>query len=131
VADALFPSEPAIGKEIRARGQSYQVIGVAARQGTFLGIFSWDAMAVFPLTSFKRYFANNEGGQVRVQVDAKRMGEARDELRGLMRRIRQLNPEQPDDFELNEQAAVRAQLDPLRNGIALAGLFITGLALFV
>ncbi|MBP8257496.1 MAG: FtsX-like permease family protein, partial [Opitutaceae bacterium] len=56
---------------------------------------------------------------------------ARDELRGVMRRIRQLSPEQRDDFEIMEQKAVREQLDPIRNGIAIAGLFITGLALFV
>jgi putative ABC transport system permease protein len=59
------------------------------------------------------------------------MAEAKDELRGLMRRIRQLGPEQRDDFEINEQGAIREQLDPIKNGIALAGLFITGLALFV
>src|SRR2546421_12259004 len=59
------------------------------------------------------------------------MVEARDELRGLMRRIRQLRPEQREDFEINEQGTIRSQLDPIKNGIALAGLFITGLALFV
>jgi putative ABC transport system permease protein len=59
------------------------------------------------------------------------MAAARDELRGLMRRIRQLRPEQRDDFEINEQGTIRQQLDPIKNGIALAGLFITGLALFV
>jgi len=48
-----------------------------------------------------------------------------------MRRLRQLPPDQRDDFELNEQATIRQQLDPIKNGIALAGLFITGLALFV
>ena len=59
------------------------------------------------------------------------MAAARDELRGLMRRLRQLTPEQRDDFELNEQGTIRSQLDPIKNGIALAGFFITGLALFV
>ena len=59
------------------------------------------------------------------------MGQARDELRGLMRRLRQLGPEKRDDFEINEQGTIREQLDPIRNAIAWAGLFITGLALFV
>jgi len=40
-------------------------------------------------------------------------------------------PEKKDDFEINEQGLIRAQLDPIKNGIALAGLFITSLALFV
>jgi putative ABC transport system permease protein len=59
------------------------------------------------------------------------MAEAREELQGLMRRIRGLGPEQRDDFEINEQGTIRQQLDPIKNGIAMAGLFITGLALFV
>jgi putative ABC transport system permease protein len=131
VADALFPSESPIGKSIRIRDQNFQVIGVVARQGSFLGLFSWDSMVAMPLTTYRRYFRMGEDGEIRVQVDTTRMQEAREELRGLMRRIRQLQPEQRDDFEINEQATIRSQLDPIKNGVALAGLFITGLALFV
>jgi putative ABC transport system permease protein len=131
VADALFPVESAIGKTIKVRDKNFQVIGVVARQGSFLGLFSWDSLVAMPLTTYRRYYRLGEDGDVRVQVDATRMAEARDELRGLMRRIRQLSPERRDDFEINEQGTIRAQLDPIKNGIALAGLFITGLALFV
>jgi putative ABC transport system permease protein len=131
VADALFPSESAIGKMIRIRDQNFEVLGVAARQGSFLGLFSWDSMVAIPLTTYRRYFRVGENGEVRVQVDATQMEAARDELRGLMRRIRQLRPEDRDDFEINEQGTIRAQLDPIKNGIFIAGLIITSLALFV
>ena len=131
VADALFPTESAIDMIIRIRDQNFRIIGVAVRQGSFLGLFSWDSMVAMPLTAYRRYFRANDDGEVRVQVDTARMAEAREELRGLMRRIRQLNPEQRDDFEINEQGTIRSQLDPIKNGIALAGFFITGLALFV
>ncbi|PAW66719.1 MAG: ABC transporter [Opitutia bacterium Tous-C1TDCM] len=131
VADALFPGENAVGQNIRIRDQIFQIVGVAARQGSFLGLFSWDSMVAMPLTTFRRYYRTGEDGEVRVQVDTTRMAAARDELRGLMRRLRQLTPEQRDDFELNEQGTIRSQLDPIKNGIALAGFFITGLALFV
>ena len=131
VADALFPGESAIGKSIRVSGISMEVVGVAARQGSFLGLWSWDSMVVLPLPAFRRNFSAADRGELRVQVDPKRIESSRDELRGLMRRIRQLGPEQKDDFEINEQSAIREQLDPIKNGIAIAGLFITGLALFV
>jgi len=131
VADALFPNESAIGKTVQIRDQNFRVLGVAARQGSFLGLFSWDSMLAMPITTYRRYYRVNDDGEIRVQVDTTRMAEARDELRGLVRRIRQLGPEQRDDFEINEQGTIRAQLDPIKNGIALAGLFITGLALFV
>ncbi len=131
VADALFPNESPVGQTVRIRGHVFRVVGVPARQGSFLGLFSWDSMVAIPLNTFRRYFGVRDSGQVRVQVDPARMGEARDELRGLMRRLRGLGPEERDDFEINEQKAVREQLDPIKNGVALAGLFITGLALFV
>jgi len=131
VANALFPTESAVGKTIRVREQNFQVIGVMAKQGSFLGLFSWDSMLAMPLTTYRRYYRVGEDCEIRVQVDVLRMAEARDELRGLVRRIRQLGPEQRDDFEINEQGTIRAQLDPIKNGIALAGLFITSLALFV
>ncbi len=131
VADALFPGESPLGRTVRIRDQNFTVVGVSARQGSFLGLFSWDSMVAMPLNTFRRHYSTNFGGEVRVQYDTTRVAEAKDELRGLMRRIRQLGPEQRDDFEINEQGTIREQLDPIKNGIALAGLFITGLALFV
>jgi putative ABC transport system permease protein len=131
VADALFPGESPLDQTIRIRDQNFRVIGVVARQGSFLGLFSWDSMVAMPLTTFRRYYRVGEGGEIRVQVDNTRMAEAKEELQGLMRRIRGLGPEKRDDFSINEQGTIRQQLDPIKNGIAMAGLFITGLALFV
>jgi len=131
IADALFPGESALGRTLRVSGVAMDVVGVAARQGSFLGLWSWDTMVAMPLSTFRRNYAQEDRGNLRVQVDVTRMDAARDELRGVMRLIRQLGPEQRDDFEIMEQKAVREQLDPIKNGIAIAGLFITGLALFV
>ncbi len=131
VADALFPGESAVGQMIRIRDQNFKVLGVAARQGSFLGLFSWDSMLAMPITTYRRYYRVNDDSEIRVQVDATRMAAARDDLQGLMRRIRQLGPEVRDDFNINDQGVIRAQLDPIKNGIAMAGLFITSLALFV
>ncbi len=132
VAEALFPSESPVGKTVRISGQTFEVVGEAARQGSFLGLFSWDSMVMMPINAYHHYFATSgDSSELRVQVDQTRMEQARDELRGLMRRLRQLDPEVPDDFEINEQNLIRQQLDPIKRGIAIAGLGITGLALFV
>ena len=48
-----------------------------------------------------------------------------------MRRVRALPPEKKEDFNINEQQAFKSTLDPVKNSIAIAGLFITGLSLFV
>ncbi len=132
VADALFPNESPLGKQIQIRNQRYTVVGVAARQGSFLGLFSWDSNVIMPLEAFARSFPVRWADPtVRVQVDVTRLDEAKDELRGLMRRIRRLSPDKKDDFELNSQQVVREQLEPIKQKIMMAGLLITSLALFV
>jgi len=132
VADALFPVESPIGKEIRIRGQNFTVVGVSVRQGAFLGLFSLDSIVIMPLPTLHHYFRiRSDNAEVRVKLDMARFAEAKLELEGVMRRIRRLGPEQKNDFEINEQQAIRDTLAPIRNGIAMAGLFITGLALFV
>jgi putative ABC transport system permease protein len=132
VADALFPGESPIGKTLRIQNQVYTVVGVAARQGSFLGLFSWDSVVIMPLSVFERSFPMRYSNpQIRVQVDLARMEEAKEELRGLMRRVRRLGPEKKDNFEINSQQVIREQIDPVKRGIAVSGFFITGLALFV
>ena len=132
VADALFPSGSPIGKSILISGQQFRVLGVGARQGSFLGLFSLDSIVIVPLPAFKKYFSAKSESDVRVKVkDKSRMEEAKDELTGLMRRVRALPPEKKNDFNINEQQAFKSTLDPVKNSIAIAGLFITGLSLFV
>ncbi len=132
VADALFPGESSLGQSIQIRNQRYTVVGVAARQGSFLGLFSWDSQVILPLSAFGRSFSlRSANPDIRVQVDLARMDAAKDELRGVMRRVRKLGPEKKDDFEINSQQIIREQIDPIKQKIALGGLFVTGLALFV
>lgn len=59
------------------------------------------------------------------------MDDAKEELIGAMRRVRGQLPGERDNFSINQQQSFREQLDPIKKGIAMAGLFITGLALFV
>jgi putative ABC transport system permease protein len=132
VAEALFPNEPALGKTVMISGTPFRVIGVYTRQGTFLGLFSFDSYAVVPLPAFMKAFSSRLDTVIRVKVrDKNRIEIAKGELMGAMRRVRGLQPEQRDDFEINEQTALRSTLDPIKGGIAVAGLFVTGLALFV
>jgi len=132
VADALFPSASPIDKSVLINGQPFKVIGVISRQGTFLGLFSLDAIVVMPLPAFQKYFTAKSEADILVKVkDKTKLTDAKDELTGLMRRVRGLPPEKKDDFSINEQQALKSTLDPIKNSIAIAGLFITGLSLFV
>ncbi len=127
VADALFPSANPIDKSVLINGQPFNVIGVISRQGSFLGLFSLDSIVVMPLPAFQKYFSAKSDSDILVKVkDKTKLADAKDELTGLMRRVRGLSPEQKDDFSINEQQALKSTLDPIKNSIAIAGLFITG-----
>jgi putative ABC transport system permease protein len=132
VAEALFPNRSPLGNTVLIDGNPFRVIGVFVKQGTFLGLFSFDTYAVVPMSSFMKVFSSRLDTSIRVKVkDKNRLALARDELTGDMRKVRGLSPEQNDDFSINEQEGIRDSIGPIKAGIAGAGLFVTGLALFV
>jgi len=132
VAEALFPNQSPLEKTVTIDGNPFRIVGVYAKQGTFLGLFSFDTYAVVPLSAFMKVFSSRLDTSIRVKVkDKERLDAARDELRGSMRRVRGLAPEQKDDFEINEQQGLRSTIGPVKAAVASAGLFVTGLALFV
>lgn len=132
VAEALFPGRSALGGTVTVSGHPLTIIGVFVKQGEFLGLFSFDNQLVMPLNAFRKIFSTRGRTDLRVKVtDKTRLQPAKEELDGAMRRVRGQLPGERDNFSINEQQAFKAQLDPVKQGIALAGLFITGLSLFV
>ena len=134
VANTLFPegTDRAIGDKVDISGFKFEVIGILERQGSFLGLQSFDKQVIIPLSSMLRFHSGNRNNNIRIQIaEGARMDEAVDELTGLYRRIRGLLPEEENNFEINRSEALEESLGPVKSGIAIAGFFITGLALFV
>ncbi|MEY3607643.1 MAG: Macrolide export ATP-binding/permease protein MacB [Verrucomicrobiota bacterium] len=132
VAENLFPGRSALDQSVQIRGERYTVIGVLAKQGEFLGLFSFDNQIVAPLNTVRRQTGVRANLDLRVKVrDKTKLAAAEEELIGAMRRVRGQLPGERDNFSVNQQQAFKEQLDPVKAGIALAGLFITGLSLFV
>ena len=132
VATNLFHYESPLGNRIKIGPQSFEVIGVLEKQGTFLGVFSFDNRVVIPLQHFMGTFWNNP--DIGIQVKSRRLvqlDEAREELRYAMRRVRHLAPGEPDDFAINQQDQFVEMFHKVAGTIAGIGLFITGLSLFV
>ena len=133
MADALFPSDSPIDKSVLINGQPFKVIGVNTRQGTFLGLFSWDSMVAMPLPAFKKYFSAKSESEMRVKVkDKTKMAEAKDELTGYMRRVRgRAAGEGGRFFASTNSRPSRAHSIRSKTRSPSPGLFITGLSLFV
>ncbi|NTV61017.1 MAG: FtsX-like permease family protein [Chlorobiaceae bacterium] len=132
VSSGLFPNESALGKTIQLKNSKVRVIGIYKKQGKFLGLFSFDNQVVMPVGTFEKIYGKEMFVTIRVKIrDEKQVVPAKEELLGIMRKIRRLPPGKEEDFSINEQKAFKSQLDPIKNGIAMAGIFITGMSLFV
>ncbi len=132
IATGLFPNEQALDKSIQLKNRTYRIIGIFRKQGKFLGLFSFDNQIIMPLGAFQKAYGKNMFTTIRVKIkNQTHIEESKEELLGLMRRIRRLPAGQEEDFSINEQKAFKSQLDPIKNGIAIAGIFITGMSLFV
>ncbi|MGD0061477.1 MAG: FtsX-like permease family protein, partial [Verrucomicrobiia bacterium] len=81
---------------------------------------------------FRANFVSNPEIQIQIKAAALvQLDEAREELRQAMRRVRRVAPDQPDDFAINQPDQYVKMFHRLTGTIAVVGLFITGLSLFV
>jgi len=132
VATNLFQIEPALGNKIKVGQQAFEVIGVLEKQGNFLGQFSLDNQVIIPVQQFLTGFWHDPDFEVQVKVaDLKQLEDAKEELRGIMRKIRHVPPGKDDDFAINQQENFISAFHRVAGTIATGGLFITGLSLFV
>jgi len=67
LAQSLFPSEDAVGKQVQINGNTFKVIGVLASKGGSMGQ-NIDQMAIVPLSTAQRLLKNNQVNAVYVQV---------------------------------------------------------------
>jgi len=131
VATNLFPREVAVGNRISVGPRTFEVVGVLERQGSAFGD-NQDSRVVMPLRQFTAWFRNNPDLTLAVKVkDVTQLDDSREELRAVMRRIRHVAPDQPDDFTINQQDQFVEFFHQVAGTIAGIGLFITGLSLFV
>lgn len=132
VAEVLFEQEYPLGKQIRIGGQRFFVIGLLEKQGKFLGLEDTDNRIMVPMRAYQQVFGSR--GSVRIAVkfpNTEVFSEGQYELEGTMRRIRQLDPLEENDFAINKPEAFRQQYDAMTFAIYGIGIFLTGLALFI
>lgn len=132
VADALFPNSDPINKQVRIRGQRFNVIGLLEEQGNFLGLEDGDNRMIVPIYAYGTVYDLRWGIQLSVQFpDEATLQEGEYEVIGAMRLIRGLDPLEDDDFAINQAALFEQEFQGMKFAIYGIGIFLTGLALFV
>lgn len=132
VATNLFERASPLGAKITIGARRLEVIGVLEKRGSFLGMDSFDNEVIVPVQQFLIGYWRNPSFDIQVKVkDLVHLADAKEELRGLMRKIRHVAPGDPDDFTINQQEQFIATFNRVTGTIATVGLLITSLSLFV
>ena len=132
VAEKLFLTESPLGQKIHAGNESFEVIGTLEKRGSVMGAMSLDSQVIIPIGKMFRGFKWDPTCTIQVKVgDPAGVEAAREELRGLLRKIRKVPPGKDDDFAINQQEQLLTQFKKVSGVIATSGFFITGLSLFV
>ncbi|MFZ1080605.1 MAG: ABC transporter permease [Candidatus Kryptoniota bacterium] len=132
VADALFPNRDPIGETVKINNLPFRVIGVRSKLGSFLGMFSLDNIVFIPIGQFQDIYGTRYSATIDVRAsNGKDLDNAKEELRGLMRKIRGLAPYQEDDFSINQQDQFTNAFDQMIVYVGAIGIFVTALSLFV
>jgi putative ABC transport system permease protein len=132
VASNLFLNDTPLGKTIRSGEFPFEVVGVLEPQGTFLGEFSLDNQVIIPVKQFMACFISLPSFRIQVKaISLEQLDEAKEEVRGVMRKLRRVAPGEDDDFAINQQETFINTFNRVAGTIAAVGLFITGLSLFV
>jgi putative ABC transport system permease protein len=128
----LFLNESPLGKTVHLGEYSFDVVGVLESQGNFLGRFSLDNQVFIPVKQMLACFASRPFFTIQVKaISLEKLEEAKEELRGVLRKIRRVPPTDDDDFAINQQETFINTFNRVAGTIAAVGLFITGLSLFV
>ena len=134
-AESLFGNpERAVDKEVTFNGKKVIIVGVIQKQGqSMVGGFDYDQCL---LTTY-RYFASvyvpkNSNPFIMVQAKQNVSSVALvDELRGEMRQLRRISPNQEENFSLNDVNELGAQVSGFFGSVNLGGWAIAGLSLIV
>ena len=99
-----------------------------------MGNFNPDNQVFIPLEYVFKNLQNDAFGSITINVRApnsQSVEAVKEEAEGLMRRVRSLRYNERDNFSINQQEGLLGEIDKVVGVIQIAGIFITGLSLFV
>ncbi len=131
-AESLFGIRNPIGQRIRIGKDRFEVIGVIAKRGDFFDQ-NLDQFVLIPYTTFGKTITRRRPRftlAVKVAPHAT-MAAAKDELRGILRRVRKVPLNKPDNFSINEVDVLRELYNKLTGSLYAAMFAVAGISLLV
>ncbi len=131
VADRLFKKENPIGKRIKLGSYKFRVIGVLEKRGSLFGQ-NLDTEVIVPIGVFQKIYGSRRWMTIEVKViSADRIEDAKDELIGILRRVRKVPPGEDNDFAINQQDMIADMYKRLTNALYAVAFGVGSIALIV
>ncbi len=131
VAETLFKQEDPIGKRIKIGGYKFRIAGVLEKQGDVFGQ-SLDQEVRIPIGVFYKLFGSNRSLTITVKVeDPEIIDQARDQIRGILRRVRKVAPGAEDDFSVNQMGMIMDLYNSLTSTLYAAAIGVGAISLLV
>ncbi len=132
VARALYGSSRTLGRTLNLAGEAWSVVGVQApRKGGFFGENRNDNVIFVPLRAAERRFAEAEATVLYVRAQPGRRDLARLEVEAVLRRLRRLGADQPNDFELSTADQIIRSLDRVSAAVGLVTFALAAVSLLI
>ncbi|MBL8186696.1 MAG: ABC transporter permease [Acidobacteria bacterium] len=131
VADKLFNTREAVGREIKINGLPFEVIGVAKERGSVFGQ-SQDDFVIIPLSTHQKLFGTRQSLTISIKgYDNGNLEDLQDQVRMLMRARHGLGYNEKDTFGFVTSEAINNFVQALFGIIAAVALGVTSISLVV
>jgi len=131
-ADKISPNGSPLGKMIRIKGYSFQVIGIMAKRGSG-GFGNLDDMVYVPVSTAQKLLAGiDHVSAMRFKIDdASNIVWVKDEIHTLLRRRHHISDPTKEDFSVRSSEQALGIISGVTNTINLFLLLVTAISLIV
>jgi putative ABC transport system permease protein len=132
IVKTLYPDMDPLGKPVLIEGVSYEVIGVLEkRKGQLMKDQSADKTVLVPYRTYQKHLPMDDENLVGAVAYPGRMAEAEDEIRGVLRRRRNVPYSKPDNFGISSAQEVADQFRQITSSVAVLIIAISAIGLLV
>ncbi|HEX6975563.1 MAG TPA: ABC transporter permease, partial [Vicinamibacterales bacterium] len=132
LARALFGSQPSIGRTLTLAGDTYTVVGeLAKRRGGFFGENRQDNVLSLPANTVRKRFGEPERVVLYMQAKEGQRGECFRQAESILRLLRKLPPDAPNDFNLSTAEQIIATFDSVSARIGLVTVALGAVSLLI
>ena len=131
VVERLFLNEDPIGKEINVDGNTYYVIGTLEKRKAFLGDNGDDKVICIPYFTYKKTYPNAKENVITALAYPGNVNQAIDEITGLLRRLRNDKPSDPDSFGIATADTFIKQFRDMMGTVVLVTIVVSSIGLMV